>query len=201
MPHSSYAPRRHRGHFGFTLVEMLLVIVIIAIATAVSMPSFVKSMRGNRRRTAARTVIAAGRYARSMAVLHQRAMAITFDLDAGSLSVAAVRHKVKADDADADEDGAREEGPSPLDTFASGRDERPAPAAAGVADTLERVLDQITISYVDIAEGERCMEGSCVVVYQTNGRCAPYEVRLVDDTDVGLVIKVDALASALTVAE
>lgn len=190
------ARRRHTGRFGFTLVEMLLVIVIIAVVTAVSVPSFVKSMRGNRRRTAARTVIAAGRYARSMAVLHQRSMALTFDLEAGSLTVAGEMPPSKSGTEDVAEGAGKEASPM-NEPLVSASDERPA-AAAGVADTLTRVLDQITIDYVEPADAGRCLEGSCSVVYQSNGRCTPYEIRLVDDTGVGMVISVDALASALT---
>ena len=192
MPHSSHAPQLHRGRLGFTLVEMLLVIVIIAIATAVSMPSFVKSLRGNRRRTAARTVIAAGRYARSMAVLHQRPMALTFDLEAGTITVAGTKNVPPPADTAEDEEPEEERSPldDPLVTEDDAR-ERPG-AGAGVADTLTRVLDQVTIEYVESADGERVIEGAHAVVYQSNGRCIPYEVRLVDNTDVGLVIKVDA---------
>lgn len=188
---------------GFTLVEMLLVIVIIAVVTAVSVPSFVKSMRGNRRRMATRTIVAAGRYARSMAVLHQRPMALTFDLETATITVAGVQNLPKPTD-DVDPEGEEPDGDtSPLDEpLVIERDEHERPGAgAGVEDTLTRILDQVVIEYVEPADGERCLEGECAVVYQSNGRCIPYEVRLVDSAGAGMVIKVDALASALTVGD
>jgi hypothetical protein len=162
-------------------------------------------MRGNRRRTAARTVIAAGRYARSMAILHQRPMAISFNLEKNTLSVArSAPRKPDAADEDADDIEAGVSAPDDM----GGVDEREALGAAsgsgagvGVDDTLERTLDRVSIDSVDIAGESVPCEGVCRVVYESNGRCIPYRVRLVDQENVVLIIKVDALASAVTVSE
>ncbi len=177
---------RVRESRGFTLVEMLLVIVIIGIVVAVSVPQFVNSMQGNRRRTATRMVVAAGRYARSMAVLYQRPMALTFDLDQARLSVAEANAK-----RDFSEDGEEEE------PFVNG--ER-LPASAG-PEALERSLDNISIASLEIEDSAAIVEGRGVVIYETNGRCLPYEVLLVDADGESILIKVDALASAETTRE
>lgn len=70
----------------FTLVELLMVIAIMAVVTAITIPSFVTSMRGSRLRTSVRTVVKIGRYSRSLAVLKQIPMTVSFDLDSGMVS-------------------------------------------------------------------------------------------------------------------
>ncbi len=62
---------RTRQRFGFTLIEVLMVALIIGFMVAVSVPYMVKSIRGNRLRTAARSVIQMARYARTKAILSQ----------------------------------------------------------------------------------------------------------------------------------
>jgi len=182
-----------RRKSGFTLIEMLLVIIIIGIITAIAAPQFAKSMKGNRLRTAARSVIGAGRYARSMAVIHQRSMAITFDLGNASLVVAeeaSSGQKLEVED----------EVVSALDeAFEIGEGQKSGGGGTGEADRLERVLDHVSISYVEVDGDESYGDGVCRVVYESNGRCIPYEVRLVDGDERSLTIKVDALASAITV--
>jgi prepilin-type N-terminal cleavage/methylation domain-containing protein len=71
----------------FTLIELLLVIVVMGIAVAIAMPSFVHSFQGQRLSTAARTLTTVARYARSMAVLKQSDLALTFNLANGQVDL------------------------------------------------------------------------------------------------------------------
>ena len=71
----------------FTIIELLLVLTIMGIVVAVIAPSLTRSIRGNRLRTASRTVVMAGRYARSMAVLKQKELSMVFNLESATVSV------------------------------------------------------------------------------------------------------------------
>lgn len=64
---------------GFTLIEILVVVVIAALMATIALPGFVRSMRGSQLRTASRTVLMAHKYARSTSVLRQVPMAILLD--------------------------------------------------------------------------------------------------------------------------
>ncbi len=145
----------------FTLIELFLVLAIIGISTAIVVPSFLQSMKGNRLRVATRTVVKAGRYARSIAVLKQAPITIVFDLDNSTVSVAG----------------------------GEGR------------DNIKRTLDRITIEFVMSSEEDKVTKGSYSVVYQTNGRCKPYTIRMVDSEGASTEVRVDALATAETATE
>lgn len=63
---------------GFTLIEIMLVVVIIGILLTVTVPSMVRSIRGSRLRAAASAIARAGKYARSMAVMDQKEVRLVF---------------------------------------------------------------------------------------------------------------------------
>ena len=64
---------------GFTLIEMLVVIAIIGICVALTIPYFVEAQRGAALRTSAQTIIQTAKYARSMALLKQTDFALLVD--------------------------------------------------------------------------------------------------------------------------
>jgi len=163
------------------------VLVVIGILTAITVPQFVRSIQGNRLRTAVRTVVMAGRYARSMAVLRQAELVLTFDFEERLVTVEEiVMRAVEPGNEAFDEDRGE------ADVFATQY------AVASRTSLLRRRLEDVALSWVEV-NGERFQRGSRSIVYSTNGRCTPYAVRVADlEGNDGVTIEVDALSSATT---
>ena len=203
------APRRGLN-IGFTLIEMLMVMAIIAIVTAVTLPSLVRSIRGNRLRAASRTVVQMGRYARSMAVLHQQEMVLTFDLAGGGLSarpggsaeVAAAGAAGIETDAEPEPSAQPDIAPALVEPDEAESGQAKGGAGLSGMETVTRRLDQVAIESVAVGEDPATRttsrEGIAIVVYASNGRCRPYSVVLRDQFGAGVRVDVDALASAQT---
>jgi prepilin-type N-terminal cleavage/methylation domain-containing protein len=188
--------RRPSG--AFTLIELLLVLAIVGIVTAITVPNFVRSLKGNRLRAAARTVVSMGRYARSMAVMRQNDMVLTFDLEASRVSVREVPRGLRQEGRVGAPPAATE--PAGLATETPETDLAPGEGGGASAD-LARDLDRVTIvEIVRNAEGSepamREAAGPCAIAYRSNGTCAPYSVKLADEDGATLVVEVDALSSA-----
>lgn len=69
------------GQFGFTLVELLLVCVILGVVATIAALNFSKVVSGGQIGITAREIMAAGRYARTMALLYQTPVDLVIRLD------------------------------------------------------------------------------------------------------------------------
>jgi prepilin-type N-terminal cleavage/methylation domain-containing protein len=92
--------KKHKQKVGFTLVEILVVVVILAIAAAMAVPMF-SGAAGFQTQSAANMIAADLEYAKSMAISHQQQYGVVFDPDADSYQVVdcngnVIQHPVKA---------------------------------------------------------------------------------------------------------
>ena len=72
---------RRRRLGGFSLIELSIVVFIIAILVAVSVPSFIRSYNGAVLNAMGRSVMTSCQFAKLNAVLHQRNVAFYIDID------------------------------------------------------------------------------------------------------------------------
>jgi prepilin-type N-terminal cleavage/methylation domain-containing protein len=72
---------------GFTLLEILLVVMVIGIAAAAFLPFAVNSVEAARTRSALREVISINRYARSRAILDKRPTSVVYNTEQNTLTL------------------------------------------------------------------------------------------------------------------
>jgi general secretion pathway protein H len=107
----------HGSRGGFTLLELLVVVVIITLMSALVAPRMFGSLTHMNLKTEAKRIAAAMRYARSQAVAEQVPYAALFDVAANRLTVARVEPQTGSspESGEAAEGGDENEGrPKPL---------------------------------------------------------------------------------------
>jgi len=72
-------PGRQRARDGFTLLELLIVMIIIVIAAFAVRPTFGKAIEGNQERTALRQLVGFFQLARTQSVAKGRLVRLTFE--------------------------------------------------------------------------------------------------------------------------
>lgn len=180
---------------GFTLIEMMLIVVIMLLASALAVPSFVRSYRGAKLRTAARTVVMVHRHARSMAVLGQKEVGVLFDIAQQHLEVVSIGTETSANDkskfleqsADRAADSAIQAGKEP-------DEEEPKANPTVVSELTRKLPDGVKIDSFESEKVEQEVDGIYWVTYHPNGMSDPYTVRLVDDNQKAAVVKVDPIS-------
>lgn len=86
---NSICETRRRETAGFTLIELIVIVVIIGIAAMLSVPMF-SSAADVQMRTAANMIASDLEYAKSMAITHQQNYSVVFDPDTESYAVGVV---------------------------------------------------------------------------------------------------------------
>jgi prepilin-type N-terminal cleavage/methylation domain-containing protein len=67
------------GSCGFTLIEIMLVVVIILIAAGIAVPKFSGSFKSTQMTDATRSTVHIARYARSVSILKQEVCTLSFE--------------------------------------------------------------------------------------------------------------------------
>lgn len=181
------APLRRAG---FTLVEILLVVVIVGISSAVAFPLFARSIRGARLRLSGRTVVMMHRNAQSRAVLGSCYAALFFDDRKNTIELFTQADSAANKDAFFDTLG----GPAPSSPDAAAD----APSAAPQTQLLRPLEDSVRI---DSFDGGDDIDGIHVVQYYPSGMCQKYSLVLADDEGRRLTIAVDPVTGKATVSQ
>ena len=86
------------NNFGFTLVELLVVLAVLALALAVVSPSLTGAIDSVRFKSAQRDLVSALRYARSRAVNSQQATSVEINVKQGTMQVAGKQRTLSVPD-------------------------------------------------------------------------------------------------------
>jgi general secretion pathway protein H len=78
---------RDTGNSGFTLMEILVVLVLMALILGISVALFANNLPGAKQKAAAGEIVATLKYAKHLAVATNERQILLFDLDAGNYGI------------------------------------------------------------------------------------------------------------------
>jgi prepilin-type N-terminal cleavage/methylation domain-containing protein len=185
IPHSCFftpnSALRTQHSSGFTLLEILLVVLVIGIASAAFLPTALDSVEGIRLRSAVREVISLNKYARARAVLDHKPVALLYDKGRGRVELA----QLPAQDTDVG---------SFLDTPTSrlGDEDLNFDASAGGVKSLARkkLSDYVV---VDSVEGLEEVDDTWYAIYYPSGMCDAHTITLRDNRGDKASIRVSGM--------
>ena len=158
---------------GFTLIEVILVAVVIAILAGISLPNVAQSLRGAKLKTTANTIERMARYARGMAIIHDQTMTIL--IDPASKRIYAGELKTESDQADGQLDQA-------VLTRLGYTEENP-PNKERINIRMQRALEpdiEIDAFTLEASSQPWDRDTVCVIEFYPSGQCEAFTLELID---------------------
>ncbi len=167
------------------------------LAAAIAVPSFVRSYRGAKLRTSARSIVMSHRYARSMAVLRQTPVAALFDKNRGEIEVVSLASSAAFDDRSKFlDERSQKTGVESVDNAnpAGGPPAEAAPAPTVQSELVRPLAEGVKIAEFDSEQGAQEFKGVYWVNYYPNGMSDEFTVRLEDEYHKTATVSVDPLS-------
>ncbi len=183
-------PARHRA--GFTLIEVILVVVISLILLGVSLPHFAQAYKGTKLRIAARTVNRMARYARGMAIMRETTMTVVLNHETMEIFLGgATQASTNAADGELDQDILKRLGY--VEGKASSDD-------IGIEKEIHRYLpEHIEVSNFekDWFEDEEQYENFYLIHYYPDGQSDWFILELADQRGLGVKLENDPISGKI----
>lgn len=191
---------------GFTLVELLLVIGIFMLITGIVVPMFVTSFAGAKLRTSVRAVAMTHRYARNLAILRQRPVAMVVNTQSNTLEVVLLTGRESEDLTEltmpADENAVIQENPEniPAEVDLTMTNSDTALPDVTTVELLKALDPGIAIeSFESQRPKSEDQNSPNVIVYYPSGLCDGFTVRLRDERERNAEIAADPLTGQVDV--
>lgn len=184
--------RKPTGKDGFTLIEVILVVVISLILLGVSLPHFAHAYKGTKLRSAARTINRMTRYARSMAIMRETTMTVVLNHDTMEIYLGGVAQaSTNAADGELDQDILKRLGY--VEGEASSDD-------IGIEKEVHRFLPE----HIEVAdfekdwfEDEKEYEDLYLVHYYPDGQSDWFILELEDQRGLGVKLENDPISGKI----
>lgn len=180
---------------GFTLIEVILVLVVVVIISGISIPYFAGTYRGLKLKSASRTINRMARYTRSMAIMREEMHTVAINHETMEVFMGAAPKKaVDESDGEIDQDVLQRLG------YTDNDGEKPS-KTAGIDKEIHRYLpDGLTIK--DFNKNWRDEDDEYpnfyLIRFFHNGQCDFFTLELEDNRGMSIRMENDPISGKIT---
>jgi prepilin-type N-terminal cleavage/methylation domain-containing protein len=181
-------PRKH----GFTLIELILVVVVVVIVSGIALPYFAGSYRGTKLRSASRTIDRISRYAHAMAILREETMTVVLNHETMEIFMGG---PIQDDTSTAD--GELDQGVLKRLGYVEGSSED---ENAGIEKEIHRFLpDHLTVLDFEKnwTEEDDLHEDLHLIQFYPNGQCDWFRLELEDNRGMRVQLENDPISGKM----
>jgi len=189
-PPSGFKARRS----GFTLIEVVMVLVLMIIIVSISFPTLSGTLKGLQLKTSTRTVRRATKYARNKAIMREETLAVVLNKETMELFVGGYLEAQPSEaDGEIDQDVLKRLG------YKDGEGSSSSPG--GIDKEVRYYLsDNLTVKDFekDWREADDEHPNLCMVRFFPNGQCEWFKLELEDNKGDGVLLEIDPISAKMT---